>query len=56
MYNPLVGMAAFMSTEASSPRGLVTIEALTIESKVVVTGELLGTAGNAGFVFLCLQT
>ena len=51
MYNPLVGMAAFMSTEASRPRGLITIEALTIESKVVVTGELLGTSGNAGFVF-----
>ena len=51
MYEPLVGMAAFMSTETVDPRGLVTVEALTIESKVVVTGELIGTSGNAGLVW-----
>ena len=51
MYEPLVGMAAFMSTDAARPRGLVTVEALTIESKVVVTGELIGTSGNAGLVW-----
>ena len=50
VYEPLVGMAAFMSTDAARPRGLVTVEALTIESKVVVTGELIGTSGNAGLV------
>ena len=50
MYEPLVGMAAFMSTDTARPRGLITIEALTIEPKVVVTGELVGTSGNAGLV------
>ena len=48
MYEPLVGMAAFMSQHFHLPRGLVTIEGLTVESKVVLTGELIGVSGNAG--------
>ena len=50
MYEPLVGMAAFMSQHFHLPRGLVTIEGLTVESKVVLTGELIGVSGNAGYV------
>ena len=41
-------MAAFMSVDYAMPRGIVTVEGLTIETKVVLTGELKGTSGNAG--------